>query len=120
LPPLEYKTSDGFRVLVGRNNKQNDQLTLKMANKRDMWFHTKNIPGSHTILITEGTEPTENAIIETAQIAALHSKASQSDNVPVDYTYIKYVSKPNGAKPGMVIFVNNKTVYVTPKSPVNL
>ncbi len=117
LPPLEYVTSDGFKVLVGRNNKQNDQLTLKTAKNKDMWFHTKNIPGSHTIVVTEGKEITDTAILEAAQIAAYHSKARESYNVPVDYTYIKYVSKPNGAKPGMVIFVNNKTLYVTPKAP---
>lgn len=117
LPPLEYETSDGFKVLVGRNNKQNDKLTLKTARNKDIWFHTKNIPGSHTILVTDGKEVTDEAITETAQIAAYHSKAGESNNVPVDYTYIKYVSKPNGAKPGMVIFKNNKTVYVTPKAP---
>lgn len=117
LPPLEYETSDGFKILVGRNNKQNDQLTLKTAKNKDMWFHTKNIPGSHTIVVTEGKEITDTAILEAAQIAAYHSKARESYNVPVDYTYIKYVSKPNGAKPGMVIFVNNKTLYVTPKAP---
>ncbi len=117
LPPLEYETSEGFKVLVGRNNKQNDQLTLKTAKNKDMWFHTKNIPGSHTILVTEGKKITDTAILEAAQIAAYHSKARESHNVPVDYTYIKYVSKPNGAKPGMVVFVKNKTVYVTPKVP---
>ncbi len=117
LPPLEYKTSDGFKVLVGRNNRQNDQLTLKTANNRDMWFHTKDIPGSHTIVVTEGKEITDTAIIEGAGIAAYHSRAKESTNVPVDYTLIKHVSKPNGAKPGMVIFVNNKTVYVDPRLP---
>ena len=117
LPPLEYKTSDGFKVLVGRNNRQNDQLTLKTANNRDVWFHTKDIPGSHTIVVTEGKEISDTAIIEGARIAAYHSKAKDSTNVPVDYTLIKYVSKPNGAKPGMVIFVNNRTVYVDPQLP---
>ncbi|MGN0489556.1 MAG: NFACT family protein [Ruminococcus sp.] len=117
LPPLEYETTDGFKVLVGRNNKQNDKLTLKTAKNKDIWFHTKNIPGSHTILVTDGKEVTDKAITETAQIAAYHSKSRESSNVPVDYTYIKYVSKPNGAKPGMVIFKNNKTIYVTPKVP---
>lgn len=115
LPPIEYTTSDGFKVLVGRNNKQNDLLTLKTARKSDMWFHTKDIPGSHTILVTEGKEPSDTAILEAAQLAAYHSKAGDSHNVPVDYTLIKNVSKPNGAKPGMVIFVNNRTLYVTPK-----
>lgn len=116
LPPLEYEISDGFKVLVGRNNKQNDLLTLKTASNRDVWFHTKNIPGSHTIVLTGGRAISDRAIIEAAQIAAFHSKARESENVPVDYTLVKYVSKPKGAKPGMVIFVNNKTVYVTPKA----
>lgn len=119
LPPLEYTTSDGFKVLVGRNNKQNDLLTLKTAKNRDVWFHTKDIPGSHTIVLTEGKEITETAILEGCQIAAYHSKGKESYNVPVDYTLIKFVSKPNGAKPGMVIFTNNKTMYVTPKLPQN-
>ncbi len=117
LAPLEYMTSDGFKVLVGRNNKQNDELTLKTARKRDFWFHTKDIPGSHTIVITEGREITETAVIEAARVAAFHSKAKESSNVPVDYTLIKDVSKPAGAKPGMVIFVNNRTVYVDPALP---
>lgn len=117
LPPLEYETSDGFRVLVGRNNRQNDQLTMKTANNRDVWFHTKDIPGSHTIVVTDGREITDTAIIEAARIAAFHSKAKDSTNVPVDYTLVRYVSKPNGAKPGMVIFVNNRTVYVDPALP---
>lgn len=117
LPPLEYKTSDGFRVLVGRNNRQNDQLTMKTANNRDIWLHTKDIPGSHTIVETMGKEISDTAIIEAARIAAYHSKAKDSTNVPVDYTLVKYVSKPVGAKPGMVIFTNNRTVYVDPKLP---
>lgn len=119
LPPLEYTTSDGFKVLVGRNNKQNDNLTMKTARKNDYWFHTKDIPGSHTIVVTDGKEISEKAVIEAARIAAFHSKAKDSSNVAVDYTLIKNVSKPNGAKPGMVIFVNNRTVYVDPALPEN-
>ena len=115
LPPLKFKTSDGFEVLVGRNNRQNDTLTLKTANNNDIWFHTKDIPGSHTILVTNGREPTDTAILETAKIAAYHSKGKDSSQVPVDYTQIRNVSKPQGAKPGMVIFVKNRTVYVTPE-----
>ena len=113
--PLRFTTSDGFTVLVGRNNRQNDRLTLKTANNNDIWFHTKNIPGSHTVLVTEGKKPTETAMEEAAQLAALHSRAKDSSQVPVDYTQIRHVSKPQGAKPGMVIYVNYKTVYVTPK-----
>ena len=117
LPPIEYTTSDGFRVLVGRNNRQNDTLTLKTAKNRDVWFHTKDIPGSHTVVLTDGKQISDTAVIEAARIAACHSKARESTNVAVDYTLVKYVSKPNGAKPGMVIFTNNRTVYVDPALP---
>ena len=114
LPPLRFFTTDGFEVLVGRNNRQNDTLTLKTANNNDLWFHTKDIPGSHTILVTAGKTPSEQAIVQAARIAAYHSKAKESSQVPVDYTEIRNVSKPQGAKPGMVIFVKNKTLYVSP------
>lgn len=113
--PLAYTTSDGYKVLVGRNNRENDRLTFKLAGRKDVWFHTKDIPGSHVVLFTEGKEPSESAIFEAAALAAYHSKGRESENVPVDYTLIRYVKKPNGAKPGMVIFTHNKTVYVTPK-----
>lgn len=112
--PLKFKTSDGFTVLVGRNNRQNDKLTMKDANNNDIWFHTKNIPGSHTVLVTDGKAPTETAMEEAAELAAQHSRAKDSAQVPVDYTQIRYVSKPQGAKPGMVIYVQYKTVYVDP------
>lgn len=115
LPPKEYKSSDGFTILVGRNNRQNDILTLKTAGKYDMWLHTKNIPGSHVIIVSDRKEITDIAIMEAASLAAFNSKARESSNVPVDYTIVKNVSKPGGAKPGMVIYVKNKTVYVTPK-----
>ena len=115
--PYKYETSDGFKVLVGRNNTENDQLTLKKAARTDLWFHTKDIHGSHTILFTEGREVSDLAIFQAASIAAYHSKGRLSENVPVDYTKVKYVKKPSGAKPGMVIFTDNKTVYVTPSLP---
>ncbi len=115
LPPHEFMTSDGYTVLVGRNNRQNDKLTLKTASKNDLWFHTKNIPGSHTVIVTNGDDVPESSILEAACLAAYHSKARMSSQVPVDYTLIKNVSKPQGAKYGMVIYVKNKTVYVTPK-----
>lgn len=113
--PLEYTTSDGFRVLAGRNNKENDFLTFKMAGKQDFWFHTKDIPGSHVILFTDGREISEKSIFEAASIAAWHSKGRESENVPVDYTKARHVKKPSGAKPGMVIFTDNRTVYANPK-----
>jgi len=115
--PYQYTTSDGFRVLAGRNNKENDILTFKTASPKDLWFHTKDIPGSHVILFTGGKSVSETAIFEAAAIAAWHSKARDSENVPVDYTQVRHVKKPGGAKPGMVIFVNNKTIYVNPKLP---
>ena len=114
LPPKEFKSSDGFTILVGRNNRQNDQLTLKTADKTDVWLHTKDIHGSHVIIRAGGKPVSETAIIEAARLAALHSKARESTNVPVDYTLVKNVSKPSGAKPGMVIYVKNKTVFVDP------
>lgn len=112
--PYSYRTSQGFKVLVGRNNKENDLLTFKMASGKDLWFHTKDIPGSHVILMTEGQRVTEEAIFEAAALAAYHSKGKTSENVPVDYTQVRYVKKPSGAKPGMVIFTDNRTVYVNP------
>ncbi len=115
--PYHYQSSDGFEILVGRNNKENDILTLKTATKNDLWLHTKDIPGSHVIVQSEGKEITDTAILEAAAIAAYHSKGRDSENVPVDYVQAKYVKKPAGAKPGMVIFTNNKTVWINPKLP---
>lgn len=113
--PMKFTTKDGFTVLVGRNNRQNDRLTMKLANNNDIWFHVKNIPGSHTVLVTDGKSPTPAAMEEAAALAALHSRAKDSAQVPVDYTQVRNVSKPQGAKPGMVIYVNYKTMFVTPQ-----
>jgi predicted ribosome quality control (RQC) complex YloA/Tae2 family protein len=118
LPPLEFISSDGYTILVGRNNKQNDKLSMKMAGKMDLWLHTQNITGSHVIILTNGEMPPGRTIEEAAIIAAYHSKARNSSQVPVDYTFARYVKKPNGAKPGMVIFTNNKTVYIKPDEKV--
>ncbi len=115
--PYRYTLSNGMGVLVGRNNKENDYLTFKLAGNKDLWLHTKDIPGSHVIVESAGAELDEASIWEAAAIAAYHSKARTSENVPVDYVPIKFVKKPSGAKPGMVIFTNNRTVYVTPKLP---
>ena len=115
--PMRYETSSGLEVLVGRNNRENDVLTLKTAAKNDIWFHTKDIPGSHVILKTGGGEPSPGDIYETASIAAYYSKGRSSENVPVDYVNVKNVKKPSGAKPGMVIFTGNRTVWVNPKLP---
>lgn len=117
-PPLKFISSDGFTILVGRNNKQNDKLTTKDADKTDIWCHTHDITGSHVIIITEGGNVPDKTIEEACVLAAFHSSARNSAQVPVDFTLIKYVKKPNGAKPGMVIFTNNKTAYVTPDSEI--
>lgn len=114
LAPKRYRSDDGFLILVGRNNVQNDQFTLKDARGRDVWFHTKNIPGSHTIVVSDGQEVPDSTLNQAAIIAAANSKAADSAQVPVDYTLIKNVKKPRGAKPGMVIYVNYQTAYVTP------
>ena len=114
LAPKRYRSNDGFTILVGRNNVQNDQLTLKEARGRDYWFHTKNIPGSHTIVVSDGQEVPDSTLHQAAILAAVNSKAAESSQVPVDYTLIKNVKKPRGAKPGMVIYVSYQTAYVTP------
>lgn len=121
---------DGYTVFVGKNNKQNDYLTCKLAQNSDIWFHTKDIHGSHVVLkldkclmnsnkldISEIVVP-DSVLYKCASLAAYYSKARMSQNVPVDYTYIKYVKKPNGAKPGMVIYTNNKTIYANPQSKI--
>lgn len=115
--PHRYTLSNGMTVLVGKNNKENDYLTFNTAGNRDLWLHTKDIPGSHVIVQSSGQELDEKAIFEAAAIAAYHSKARTSENVPVDYVPVKYVKKPAGAKPGMVIFTNNRTVWVNPALP---
>ena len=114
--PIKY-TFDNHTILVGRNNNENDYLTLKYANKLDYWFHTKDIHGSHVILKSNQNEVvSDDLLIKCAQIAAFHSKARNSSNVPVDYCLVKYVKKPSGSKPGMVIYTNNKTLNVQPSN----
>lgn len=111
--PDEFYSSDGTLILVGRNNLQNDQLTLRSAKKTDIWLHAKDIPGSHVII--KDTDPSETTLLEAAMLAAYYSKYRLSAQVPVDYVQVKYVHKPNGAKPGYVIYENQKTLYVTPE-----
>ena len=113
--PREFQTSGGFRVLVGRNNRQNDKLTLKDADYRDLWFHVQKLHGSHAILVTNGREPGDQDITEAAILAAYFSQAKDSANVPVDCTQVKNVKKPAGARPGMVIYTTYRTVNVTPE-----
>ena len=112
LGPRLYQASDGTRILVGRNNLQNDQLSLKQANKNFWWLHAKNIPGSHVII--ESDQPSDTTLTEAAMLAAYYSKFQQSANVPVDYLQVKHLRKPNGAKPGYVIYEGQKTLNVTP------
>jgi len=112
--PMHFISSSGYNIYVGSNNMQNDMLTLKKAFKSDIWLHTQKIHGSHTVISAGGAMPDERTITEAASIAAYFSQARESSNVPVDYTLVKYVKKPNGAKPGMVIYSTYKTIYVTP------
>lgn len=112
--PMEFRSTDGFRILVGRNNRENDLLTLKQARKNDLWFHTKNIPGSHVVLFLDGKQATRQAVGEAAMLAACFSRGRDSSNVAVDFTEIRHVSKPQGSKPGMVIYVDNKTIFAVP------
>ncbi|MBY7143693.1 NFACT family protein [Virgibacillus sp. NKC19-3] len=110
--PEAYKATDGTTILVGKNNKQNEYVTSKLANRDEIWLHTKNIPGSHVII--RSNDPSEETLTEAAQIAAYFSKSQNSSSVPVDYTKIRHVKKPNGAKPGYVTYDNQKTLFVTP------
>lgn len=113
VPVLEqYESSRGLTILVGKNNKQNEYLTTKAAARDDLWFHTKDIPGSHVVI--KSSDPDEQSILEAAAIAAYFSKAKDSGSVPVDYTKIRHVKKPNGAKPGFVTYDSQHTVFVTP------
>ncbi len=111
----EYQSVEGYKIIVGKNNMQNDYITCTLAGKGDMWFHTKNIHGSHVVVFCGGAELSDETILFAASLAAKNSKAASSSNVPVDYTPIKYVKKPNGAKAGMVIYNTNKTIFVTPE-----
>ena len=112
--PREFRSSAGLRILVGRNNRQNDRLTTKDAEKRDIWLHTQKIHGSHVILCTGGAEPDEQSLMEAASLAAYFSQAQGSTKVPVDYTPVKFVKKPAGAKPGMVVYTTYQTMLADP------
>lgn len=125
----EKRDIDGYTVYIGKNNKQNDYLACRLAQNSDIWFHTKDIHGSHVVLKTDSLHSSsenssasctfnipDSVLYKCASIAAYYSKARMSQNVPVDYTLIKYVKKPNGAKPGMVIYTNNKTIYANPQN----
>ncbi len=114
--PREFRSTAGLRILVGRSNRQNDHLTTKMADHRDIWLHTQKIHGSHVILCTSGAEADDQSLLEAAMLAAFYSQGREGSKVPVDYTPVRYVKKPNGAKPGMVTYTTYQTMYVTPDS----
>ncbi|MHA6251354.1 Rqc2 family fibronectin-binding protein [Oceanobacillus sp. CAU 1775] len=112
--PEKYVSTDGTEILVGKNNKQNEFLTTKLAHRNEVWLHTKDIPGSHVVI--RSTDPSDETLNEAAMLAAYFSKSQNSSSVPVDYTLVRHVKKPNGAKPGYVIYDNQKTIFVTPTS----
>ena len=112
--PYAFCSSDGFMLFVGKNNKQNDFLTTKMARAEDIWLHAKDIPGAHVIIRTEGKEAPPATLMEAAGLAALFSKAGRSKSAPIDYTLKKHVHKPKGARPGMVIYEHQKTIMAAP------
>jgi predicted ribosome quality control (RQC) complex YloA/Tae2 family protein len=112
--PLSFSSSENNVIRVGKNNLQNEEVTFRIAKKNDLWFHVKDMPGSHVVLLSGSSEPTESEILEAATLAAYYSKARQSSNVPVDYTTCRHVRKQRGARPGMVLYENFQTVYVTP------
>lgn len=116
--PFKFTAPDGTQILVGKNNYQNDRLTFKISNPGDIWLHTKDIPGSHVILRCDGDEPSEDTLLLAAYLAVHFSKAEGSSKVPVDYTRCRFMKKPNGSKPGFVIFTNQTTLYVTPEDEV--
>lgn len=112
--PMTFRSSDGFQILVGRNNRQNDLLTTKLAYKTDLWLHTQKIHGSHVIIASGGAPVPDRTVTEAAQLAVWYSQARQGQNVPVDLCSVRQVKKPAGAKPGMVVYENYRTVYVSP------
>ena len=112
--PMVFRSTAGIPILVGRNNRENDQLTTKEARKGDLWLHVQKIHGSHVILLTGGAEPDDQSVTEAAQLAVWYSQAREGRNVPVDVTAVKNVKKPAGAKPGMVVYYTYRTVYVSP------
>lgn len=112
--PLHIKLNDEAEIYIGKNNKQNDYVTFNIGSPKDLWFHTKDIPGSHLILKTSLPEYRQEDIELATQLAAYFSKARNSSNIPVDCVQRRYVKKPAGSKPGFVIFTNQKTYYTTP------
>ncbi len=115
--PYKYKSKDGFYIYIGKNNKQNDYITFTLASKEDIWLHTKNIPGSHVVIVTEGKEVPDSTLEEAASYAAYYSNARSSSKVPVNYTEVKHIKKPKNTEPGFVIFNKYYTMYIDPVKP---
>lgn len=112
--PFHYLSSDGFHIYIGKNNYQNDDLTFKFATGNDWWFHAKGIPGSHVVLKTQGKPLPDSAFEEAARLAAYYSKGREQDKVEIDYTEKKNVKKPNGSKPGFVVYYTNYSMMIDP------
>ncbi len=113
--PMRYVTAAGLEILVGRNNLQNDELTLRTARRTDLWLHVQKLHGSHVILRCEGQAPDEASVYQAACLAAFYSEGAQAGKVPVDVTEVRYVKKPHGARPGMVIYTNQRTIIAEPR-----
>ena len=114
LPPMRFESTDGYPIYVGRNNRQNDELTFRLARKDDIWCHASKVHGSHVIIRAEDTRPDDRTIEEAASLAAYFSQARESGKVPVDYTMVRNVKKPSGALPGQVIYTNYETIMAAP------
>ena len=112
--PMEFVSGDGYHIFVGRNNRQNDQLSMKTARKDDLWLHIQKFHGTHVIIACAGVRPPDRTVTEAAMLAAFYSQAKNGQNVPVDVTQVRNLRKPNGAKPGMVVYDRYQTVIVTP------
>ena len=115
--PMKFTAPSGATILVGKNNLQNDKLTFS-ADPNEIWLHAKDMPGSHVIIV--GENPDDETIVYAAKLAAAYSKGANSSNVPVDYTRRRFVKKPSGAKPGFVIYTNQRTLFVTPERPAEV
>ncbi len=113
---LRYRSSDGFEILIGRNNLQNDKLTLHTARGKDVWFHVQKAPGSHTVVMSRGEDVPDTTKQEAAELAVLHSSQNGGAKVPVDTTEVRNIWKANGARPGMVLYNDYTTVYITPRA----
>lgn len=114
LQPMRFESTDGYPIYVGRNNRQNDELTFKLARKDDIWLHAQKVHGSHVIISCGGTKPPDDTVTQAAQLAAYYSESTGGRNIPVDVTPVKQVKKVPGAKPGMVIYHTYHTVIVNP------